>query len=76
MTPSSRYQLRIESIVSSTDRMKHALACWGTPATPMLNHTGLLKAARWVTRMYFSSARERLGLVVVDEVAALDAPTS
>ncbi len=34
----------------------HALACCGTPLTPMLNHTGLLKAARWVTRMYFSSA--------------------
>src|SRR5215216_3627406 len=51
MTPSSRYQLRIESIVSSTDRMKQAEACWGTPWTPMLNHTGLLKAARWVTRM-------------------------
>ena len=55
MTPSSRYQLRMESILSSTDRMKQALACWGTPATPMLNHTGLLNAARWVTRMYFSS---------------------
>ena len=31
--------------------MRGADACWGTPATPMLNHTGLLKAARWVTRM-------------------------
>ena len=31
--------------------MKHAEACWGTPWTPMLNHTGLLNAARWVTRM-------------------------
>ena len=51
ITPSSRYQLRIESIVSSTARMKQADACWGTPGTPMLNHTGLLKAARWVTRM-------------------------
>src|SRR5580765_5449803 len=45
MTPSSRYQLRIESIVSSTARMKHALAWRGTPATPMLNQTGELKAA-------------------------------
>ncbi len=45
------------SIVSSTARMKHALACCGTPLTPMLNHTGLLNAARWVTRMYFSSLR-------------------
>ena len=56
MMPSSRYQLRIESIVSSTARMKHADACCGTPGTPMLNHTGLLNAARWVTRMYFSSS--------------------
>src|SRR5688572_9174470 len=56
MMPSSRYQLRIESIVSSTSRMKHALACRLTPGTPMLNHTGLLNAARWVTRMYFNSS--------------------
>ncbi len=56
ITPSSRYQLRIELILSSTARMKQALACWGTPLTPMLNHTGLLNAARWVTRMYLSSA--------------------
>jgi hypothetical protein len=55
MTPSSLYQLRMPSMVSSTARMKHALACCGTPLTPMLNHTGLLNAARWVTRMYFSS---------------------
>src|SRR5215218_1320131 len=41
ITPSSRYQLRIDPIVSSTERMKQALACWGTPLTPMLNHTGL-----------------------------------
>ena len=37
--------------------MKQALACCGTPFTPMLNHTGLLNAARWVTRMNFSSSR-------------------
>ena len=45
MRPSSAYHSRIDSMVSSTDRMKHAEACWGTPATPMLNHTGELKAA-------------------------------
>jgi hypothetical protein len=56
MTPSSRYQFRIESIESSTDRMKHADACFGTPATPMLNHTGELNAAFWVTRRCLSSA--------------------
>ena len=58
MVPSSTYQLRIESIVSSTDRMKQADACWGTPATPMLNHTGVLNAAFWVTRRCLSSARK------------------
>src|SRR4029077_3312445 len=56
IVPSSRYQLRMPSMVSSTARMKHALACWGTPFTPMLNQTGLLNAARWVTRMNLSSA--------------------
>src|SRR4051812_5433979 len=56
MIPSSRYQLRIPSIVSSTDRMKHADACCGTPFTPMLNHTGELKAARWWSNTYLSSA--------------------
>ena len=40
MMPSSVYQLRIERIESSTARMKQALACWGTPFTPMLNQTG------------------------------------
>jgi len=58
MTPSSRYQLRIESMASSTARMKQAEACWGTPGTPMLNHTGELNAAFWVTRRCLSSARK------------------
>src|SRR5262249_8084705 len=56
ITPSSRYQFRIESIVSSTDRMKHADACCGTPLTPMLNHTGELNAAFCVTSRCFNSA--------------------
>src|SRR2546430_479348 len=64
MMPSSRYQLRIESIVSSTDRMKHAEPCCGTPLTPMLNHTGELNAARWCTSRYFSSARNDSASVV------------
>ncbi len=42
MTPSLRYQSRIESIVSSTDRIKHAEHC-GFGSTPTLNQTGLLK---------------------------------
>src|SRR5439155_3300168 len=40
--PSSLYQSRIESIESSTERMKHALTCCGD-AVPTLNHTGELK---------------------------------
>ena len=64
MMPSSRYQLRIESIVSSTERMKHALACAGTPLTPMLNHTGELNAARWCTSRYLSSSRNASASVV------------
>src|SRR5271155_6064160 len=48
MIPSSVYQLRMERIESSTAKMKQALACWGTSRTPMLNHTGELKAAFWV----------------------------
>src|SRR3954469_218766 len=39
--PSSRYQFRIESMVSSTARMKQALTCWGD-SVPTLNQTGLL----------------------------------
>src|SRR5437868_12787777 len=44
ITPSRRYQSRIESIVSLTDRMKQALHC-GFGSTPTLNQTGLLNAA-------------------------------
>ena len=56
IVPSSRYQFRIESIGSSTDRMKQADACCGTPGTPMLNQTGELNAAFWVTRRCLSSS--------------------
>src|SRR6266550_1073845 len=56
IVPSSTYQLRIESMVSSTASMKHAEACCGTPATPMLNHTGELKAAFWWAIRCLSSA--------------------
>src|SRR6202043_593928 len=43
MVPSSLYQARMASMVSSTAKMKHALACRLTPSTPMLTHTGELK---------------------------------
>src|SRR3954447_13817421 len=42
MKPSSLYQLRIESIESSTARMKQAETCCGA-AVPTLNQTGELK---------------------------------
>ena len=55
MIPSFLNQSRIESIESSTERMKHAEACCGTPSTPMLNHTGELNDACWWTIRYLSS---------------------
>ena len=50
ISPSSRYQFRIESIVSSTARMKQAETCCGD-AVPTLNHTGELKLKIWCTSM-------------------------
>jgi hypothetical protein len=59
MMPSLVFHSRIDSIVSSTDRMKQALI-WhrGSPSgcQPQLNHTGELNAAIWWSRMYVSSA--------------------
>src|SRR4051795_10181356 len=52
--PSSRYQLRIDSIVSSTDRMKHALTCCGE-LVPTLNQTGELKLKTWCSSIQVSS---------------------
>src|SRR5690348_8747500 len=54
MNPSSLYQLRIESIESSTARMKHAETCCGA-AVPTLNHTGLLKLKTWCRSIHVSS---------------------
>src|SRR3954452_18331631 len=54
MKPSSLYQFKIESIVSSTDRMKQAETCCGE-AVPTLNHTGELKLNTWWISMCFSS---------------------
>src|SRR3712207_1189900 len=52
--PSSRYQLRIESMVSSTARMKQALTCCGE-AVPTLNQTGELKLKYWCMSIQVSS---------------------
>src|SRR5690242_8643464 len=54
MNPSSLYQLRIESIESSTARMKQALTCCGA-AVPTLNHTGELKLKTWCRSIQVSS---------------------
>ena len=53
--PSLVFQARIDSIVSSTERMKQAEHC-GLSSNPTLNQTGELKAAIWLTRMWLSSA--------------------
>src|ERR1043165_4811679 len=57
ITPSLRYQSRIESIVSSTERMKQAEHC-GLGSMPQLNQTGLLKQAFWCSRMCVSSSEK------------------
>ena len=54
MKPSSLYQLRIESIESSTDRMKQAETCCGE-GVPTLNHTGELNEKYWCTSSQVSS---------------------
>src|ERR687889_363616 len=46
MKPSSLYQFRIDSIVSSTARMKQADTCCGA-LVPTLNQTGELKLNTW-----------------------------
>ena len=48
--PSLVFQSRIDSIVSSTERMKQAEHC-GCSSKPTLNQTGELNAAIWCSRM-------------------------
>ena len=50
MRPSRVFQSRIDSIVSSTERMKQAEHC-GCSSKPTLNQTGELNAASWLSRM-------------------------
>ena len=54
MKPSSLYQLRIESIESSTERMKQAETCCGD-WVPTLNQTGELNEKYWWTSSQVSS---------------------
>src|SRR3954469_172855 len=53
--PSLVFQPRIESMSSSTERMKQAEHC-GRSSNPTLNQTGELKAASWWRRTYVISA--------------------
>src|ERR1700759_4736734 len=52
--PSSLYQSRIESIESSTERMKQALTCCGE-AVPTLTQTGEWKLNTWCSSIQVSS---------------------
>src|SRR5689334_3785571 len=52
--PSSLYQLRMESIESSTARMKQAETCCGD-LVPTLNHTGELNEKTWCSSAHVSS---------------------
>ena len=54
MLPSLVFQARIDSMVSSTLRMKQAEHC-GVSSKPTLNQTGELKAAFWLSRIEVSS---------------------
>src|ERR671916_1032225 len=62
ISPSSRYQLRIESMVSSTESMKQALT-WLGEAVPTLNQTGELKLKTWCSSIQVSSS-EKISLSV------------
>ena len=55
MNPSSLYQLRIDSMESSTLRMKQAETCCGE-WVPTLNHTGELKEKYWCSSSQVSSS--------------------
>src|SRR3954465_7804568 len=54
MKPSSLYQFKMESMESSTERMKQALTCCGD-FVPTLNQTGELKEKYWCTSSHVSS---------------------
>ena len=65
ISPSSLYQLRIESMVSSTARMKQAETCCGA-LVPTLNHTGELKLKTWCSSIQVSSCSKIVASRSVD----------
>ena len=68
--PSSRYQFRIESIVSSTARMKQAVTCCGDDV-PTLNQTGELNENTWCSSIQVSSCSKTSASASRREVAVL-----
>src|SRR3954466_15018538 len=64
MKPSSLYQLRIDSIESSTERMKQAETCCGL-AVPKSNQTGLLHENYWWPSSHASSCSKTSASTVV-----------
>src|SRR3954454_14448395 len=64
MKPSSLYQLRIDSIESSTERVKHAETCCGL-AVQTLNQTGLLNEKYWWMSSHASSCSKTSASAVV-----------
>src|SRR3546814_13825531 len=58
MKPSSLYQLRTESIESSTERMKQAAPCWGD-GVPTLTPNGELKEKHWCKYSHDSACSTR-----------------
>ena len=75
MIPSLRYQPRIDSIVSWTDRMKQAEHC-GCGSMPTLNHTGLLNDAFCSSEQVRQLVGERLRVGRRGEVALRLAPAA
>ena len=74
MMPSSRYQLRIASMVSSTARMKHALALlWDALHADVEPHRRVERGAL-VHEHVLELVAECLRFSVVDEVPVADAP--
>src|SRR5690606_12052918 len=55
--PSVRASVRIDSIVSCTELMKHAEHC-GDSSKPTLNHTGLLNDPFWYSSRCFRTSRQ------------------
>ena len=73
--PSVLASVRIDSIVSSTELIKHAEHC-GAFSNPQLNQTGLLKAAFWKTSRCLRSSLNACRFVLTCEVALGSCPLS